>query len=297
MERNVSFYSGPGLRLEGIVEIPDDDESGVKLRPGIVLCQAGTGTKEVFMPEVSHWLVGRGYVVMRFDYRGFGAGEGRSCRLIPLEQVEDIRNAITFLQQQDEVDDNRIGLWGPSTGGANVSYTSGIDPRVKCMVSLSGMGDMGRFLKDIRRYWEWREFLKTLEEDRIKRVMTGTSRCVVTSEIVLPVSSSGMDTLPVPKNPAAQKNELSLESVEAMIQYRPESVVDRISPRAAMWIYTADDTVVPIEESRSMYHKAREPKKLVEISGFKHYELYHGAGFNRVMAHAAEWFDTYLGPV
>lgn len=294
MERKVYFYSGQGLRLPGILEIPD--ERGVsERRPGIVLGHAGTGTKEILLPEVSKWLVSKGYAVMRFDYRGFGESDGPKCRLIPLEQVEDIRNAITFMQQQDEVDRKRIGLWGASSGGANVSYTAGIDTRVKCMVCVSGMGDMGRWLQAIRRYWEWKKFLKTLEEDRIKRVLTGESRRVITAEIVLPVSSSGMDTLPVPKNPAAQKNELTLESAEAMINYRPETVVDRISPRAAMWIYAAEDTVVPIEESQSMYQKAHEPKKLAVIEGFKHYELYHGPGFERVMTHATEWLDIYLG--
>jgi hypothetical protein len=293
MERKFCFYSGSELKLAGILEIPDKPGVSGK-RPGIVLCQAGTGNKDIFMPEVSNWLVSKGYAVMRFDYRGFGESEGPECRLIPQEQVEDIRNAITFIQQQDEVDEERIGLWGPSSGGANVSYTAGVDTRVKCMVSLSGMGDMGRWLQAIRRYWEWKDFLKILEDDRAQRVLTGESRRVITSEIVLPVSSSGMDTLPVPKNPAAQKNELSLESAEAMVHYRPESVVDRISPRAAMWIYTAEDTVVPIEESQSMYQNAREPKKLVTIKGLKHYELYHGPGFEQVMTNSTEWFDTYL---
>ena len=127
----------------------------------------------------------KGYAVLRFDYRGFGQSEGPKHRLIPSEQVEDIRNAITCMQQQAEVDGERIGLWGPSSGGANVSYTTGIDPRVKCMVSVSGMGDMGRWLKTIRRYWEWREFLNTLEDDRKQRVRTGTSALMVTSKIVL----------------------------------------------------------------------------------------------------------------
>ena len=79
-----------------------------------------------------------------------------------------------------------------------------------------------------------------------------------------------------------------------MIQYRPETVVDRIFPRAAMWIYTPEDTVVPPEESKSMYQKAHEPKKLVSMEGFKHYELYHGAGFDIVMKNTLEWFADYL---
>ena len=293
MEKQVSFYSGAGLRLAGILEVPDEGEKGIK-RPGIVLCHAGTGTKETFLPEISQRLVKKGYAVLRFDYRGFGESEGLKCRLIPWEQVDDIRNAITFMQLQGEVDGERIGLWGPSSGGANVSYTAGVDRRVKCMVSVSGMGDMGRWLKDIRRYWEWKEFLQRLEKDRTNRVLSGVSQKVVTSEIVLPVSSSGMDTLPAPKNPAAQKNELTLESAESMTQFRPETVVDRISPRAAMWIYTPEDTVVPIEESQSMYQKALEPKKLVAIEKFKHYELYHGAGFDLAMKNTLEWFNTYL---
>jgi hypothetical protein len=238
--------------------------------------------------------VKKGYAILRFDYRGFGQSEGPKHRLIPSEQVEDIRNAITCMQLQPEVDSELIGLWGPSSGGANVSYTSGIDPRVKCMVSVSGMGDMGRWLKTIRRYWEWREFLNALETDRKQRVRTGTSARMVTSKIVLLSPTSGIESLPKPKNPAAQQNELTLESVEAMIHFKPESVVDRIAPRAALWIYPEDDTVVPVEESQSMYARAHEPRKLVALKGFKHYELYQGAGFKQVMNHSTEWFEYYL---
>ena len=52
MEKKVSFYSGVSLRLAGILEVPDEGEKGIK-KPAIVLCHAGTGTKEAFLPEVS----------------------------------------------------------------------------------------------------------------------------------------------------------------------------------------------------------------------------------------------------
>jgi len=117
---------------------------------------------------------------------------------------------------------------------------------------------------------------------------------VLTSEIVLPVPSSGMDTLPLPKNPAAQKNELTLASARAMMNFKPEMVVQHIAPRAAMWIYTIEDTVIPIEESQSMYQKADEPKKLIALEKFKHYELYQGKGFKSVMTHSTEWFNAHL---
>lgn len=296
-ERKVQYYSGPGFKLAGIIEVPSDYKEGKK-RPGIILCQGPAGLKENLMPEVSKWLVGRGYVVLRFDYRGFGESEGPPRRLIPLEQVEDIRSGITLIQQQTEVDSSRIGLMGFScVGGANVSYTAGIDTRVKCMVSVSGFGDGQRWMKSIRRYWEWQEWLRKLDEDRVNRALTGKSRYVELKEIIVrdPESEEAaikaMEMYPELK---AVSDVVSSDSAEAIINFRPETVVDKISPRAAIWIYPGNDTIVPIEESQSMYRKAGEPKKLVVLEGEVHHALYEGPGFELMMAHSMGEFDSYL---
>jgi alpha/beta superfamily hydrolase len=107
MEKKILFYSGPGLKLVGILKSADDRMAS-DVKPGVVLCHAGTGTKETFLPEISQRLVSNGYVVLRFDYRGFGESEGHESRLIPWEQGDDIRSAITFMQLQDGVDRKRI---------------------------------------------------------------------------------------------------------------------------------------------------------------------------------------------
>jgi hypothetical protein len=46
------------------------------------------------MPAVSQWLNRIGLVALRFSYRGVGESEGPAYRLIPLEQVEDIRKPL-----------------------------------------------------------------------------------------------------------------------------------------------------------------------------------------------------------
>lgn len=304
MEKKVYFYSGPGLKLTGILSVPPDYEEGAGKQPGVVLCQGPGGYKnpeavamDTLMPTVSQWLNRAGFVALRFSYRGVGESEGPEYRLIPLEQVEDIRNAITFIQQQQEVDADRIGLFGAATGGANVSYVAGIDPRVKCIVSISGMGDLGRWARSARPYWEWLEWLKVLDKDRVNRVLTGKSRIVQMTDIIPPD--------PAAKREAAKMAEisselratamlLSLESADTMSNYRPETVVDRISPRAAMWICAGNDSLVPIDESRSMYQKAKEPKKLVILEGVEHHALYHSPALEQIMTHATEWFDTHL---
>jgi uncharacterized protein len=294
LEKAAVFYSGPGLKLAAIIEKPKLLEGG---HPAVVLCNGPGGGKDGLVDRVSHELVKAGYIAMRFDYRGITDSEGPRKRHIPLEHVEDIRNAVTFLQQQKGVDPDRIGLWGAATGGAEASYTAGVDTRIKCLVSVNGMGDLGRWFRTIRRYWEWQEFLKKLEADRIKRVTTGISEEVETSDIITrdPVTQHYVDEkaklFPAQAN---VKRLMSLESAEAMISFKPETVVAQISPRAAMWIYASADTLVPPDQSRTMYENAREPKKLMVLDNVEHHGLYEAEPFNRIMSATIDWFNTHL---
>jgi len=52
------------------------------------------------------------------------------------------RRAITFLEQQPEVDASRIGIFGVSMGGRLTWLVAGTDPRVKAAVSIYGSVDM-----------------------------------------------------------------------------------------------------------------------------------------------------------
>lgn len=80
-------------------------------------------------------LAQKGYVAMAIGYRG-----------IPvryyLKDVEDARNAITYLESLPYVDRSRIGIFGHSRGGmaALMSVASG-DKRIKSVVSASAPTD------------------------------------------------------------------------------------------------------------------------------------------------------------
>ena len=81
-----------------------------------------------------------GYVTLRFDMRGCGNSEGEFGRVICLEQVEDLGNALTFLAGHPAVDAGRIGVIGSSFGGAVAVYAGGTNPRVAAVVSNGGWG-------------------------------------------------------------------------------------------------------------------------------------------------------------
>ena len=52
-----------------------------------------------------------------------------------MKQVEDVRNAISYLQGEPGVDPDRIGLWGSSFAGGNAIVVAALDARVKAIVS------------------------------------------------------------------------------------------------------------------------------------------------------------------
>src|SRR5215212_7336995 len=148
MARSVSFYS-EGVRLAGDLFLPDDLRSG-ETRAGIVLCHGYTGVRNLYLPEVARILNGAGYVVPTFDYKGWGDSEGPRARLAPYSRVADVQAALSFLAAQEEADPARLGIYGTSYGGATVVFVTAIDPRVKCVVSVVGIGHGARWMRSAR---------------------------------------------------------------------------------------------------------------------------------------------------
>ena len=122
-----------------------------------------------------------GYICLGFDYRGFADSEGERGRVILSEQVQDINNAITFLQLQENVDHNRIGLIGWGMGASHVIEVTAKNKRVSAVAALNGFYNGERWLKSVHTYRDWRNILETLEEDRIRRVTKGDSLLAIHS--------------------------------------------------------------------------------------------------------------------
>lgn len=292
MERVAQFFSA-GIPIAANVHVPDDLQVGER-RPAIVLCHGFGGIKDLALPDLARVFVEAGYVVLRFDYRGFGESGGTRFRLIPLEQVEDIRNAITFLSLQPEVDPNRIGIYGTSFGGANAIYATALDSRAKCVVSTVGIGNGERWLRSLRRNWEWIEFRKRVLADRNQRVLTGASEMVDSDDIMISDPESDAWHQEVLQEFPERAYKLPLETADAIFEYKPEDVVHLIAPRPALFITLAEDHLVPNDQSRAMYARAGEPKELVVLEGPMHHDVYTGEPFRQVMGLARGWFERYL---
>ena len=139
-----------------------------------------------------------------FDYRGWGDSEGNERGwVMPKWQAEDIRNAITFMQTRPEIDPDRIATYGSGgTGGGNAVYVAAIDSRVKCCVSYLGVSSGRDWLHSMRREYEWVDYLKSIDDDRKKRVTTGSGAIVSAREGGIMVQTPERQTTTIKKDVA-----------------------------------------------------------------------------------------------
>ena len=294
MKRSVSFYS-EGIQLQGDLYLPAGLSPWEK-RAAVLLCHGYTGIKDLYLPANARALNDAGYVAMTFDYKGWGESEGARTRLAPYSRVADVQATMTFLGLQAEVDAERMGLFGTSYGGSTVTWVGAIDPRAKCIVSVVGVGNGLRWMSRVRRPDEWHDLLELSRQDRERRVTTGNSELVDRSEILLPDRQSAeLAAAQRQGNPAAVST-IPLEYVDDTLGFNAEWVVDKVSPRPIMFITTDNDRLVLPEESEQLYARAKEPKKLVVLKGYSHYEVYEGPAFHEVMAASLEWYRQYIPP-
>ena len=292
MPKPVTFFS-EGVKLAGDLYLPADLARGEK-RAGIVLCHGYTGVRNIYLPDNARVLAEAGYVVLNFDYKGWGDSEGPKTRLAPHSRVADVQAALTFLAAQPEVAADLLGIYGTSYGGATVVWVAAIDPRVKCTVAVVGIGNGVRWMRSVRRPDEYYYLLEHAAADRTRRALEGTSEFVERAEILLPDRQSAELGMAARRNNPAAVTTIPLEFIDDTLGFNPEWVVDKIAPRPILFITSDNDRLVPPAESEALYARAGEPKKLVVLNGYGHYEVYEGEAFQEVMAATTDWYARYI---
>ena len=289
---SVSFYS-EGVRLEGDLYRPKGADAD-ELRAGIVLCHGYTGVKSLYLPDNARVLTEAGYVVLTFDYKGWGASEGPRTRLAPFSRVADVQAALTYLGTRPGVDPTHLGLYGTSYGGATAVWAAALDERVRCVVSVVGIGDGRRWMRSVRRPDEWHDLLEHAREDREQAVISGKSAPAERDEILMQDrASAALSAAQRANNPDAVST-VPASFIDETLSFHADWVVGKIAPRPLLIITTEDDRLVPPEESQSLYSHAGEPKKLIVLKGYGHYDVYAEPAFGEVMAATLAWYRAHL---
>lgn len=295
--RKVTFHSGGG-KVAGLLWVPDGLAPGER-RPAIISARGFGSVKEFVNPGFAARLNGAGYIALGFDYRGLGESDGVPGRLIPADHVEDIRSAITFLQTLPEVDGGKIGLLGDSMGGSHVLAAAAVDKRAACVVSYGGPGDMERWYRGLVGYERFLGWKARIEEERQRRAVTGGSTYVSTYDFLAFGAKERAEWDELQKQFPASHPDITIETAEKYLEYKPERVVDQIAPRPVFFVTAETSVIVPPDESVSLYEKAREPKKLWIIppadASFRYATHMKGHGYSDAVANAfIAWFEQWI---
>jgi hypothetical protein len=125
-----------GVTLRGtLVQTPTGGR-----RPALVLVSPW-GTPDTIYLAQSDALARRGYVVLSYTTRGFGASGG-TVSLAGPQDVDDVSDVLDWLTTRPNVDPRRIGLGGVSYGAGISLLAAAFEPRVKAVVAFSGWTDL-----------------------------------------------------------------------------------------------------------------------------------------------------------
>lgn len=134
--RKVEFMS-EGLILKGNLYLPSTYKEGHKL-PVIITVGPFTQVKEQVAAVYSKKMAEAGFAAFAFDFRFWGESEGlpRSFES-PKDKVQDIKNAVTYLQTLPEIDGSRIGIIGACFGAGYVAKAVAEEPRIKSWATVA----------------------------------------------------------------------------------------------------------------------------------------------------------------
>jgi dipeptidyl aminopeptidase/acylaminoacyl peptidase len=286
---SVAFYS-EGESVSGLWRTPDQ-VSG-KLR-AVVQGPGWLGLKDAKLYLRYHEaLTAAGFGVLVFDYRGFGDSGGERV-LSPARQLQDLRNAVTYLASRDDVEADAIGVFGSGgTGGGNAVLLAEADPRIRAAVSQLPVADGRDWLHRMRSEAEWLAFLQLLDEDRRTRVLEGSGRMVhPREEIMVPTPERRTTTV---KNDVDDRipTAVSLGAADEILDYRPLDAAAKLTTPLLV-VAIEGDATTPTDHAVAIYDAARGPRRLVMQRHTTHYAAYDQY-WTQVTPQIVAWFDRYL---
>jgi fermentation-respiration switch protein FrsA (DUF1100 family) len=292
---NVEFRVADGTTLSAWLYRPADLQGPA---PAVTMAHGFGATKEHGIDKVARTFAEAGFVVLLHDHRNFGTSGGTPRHDIdPWRQIEDWRQAITYLESLDDVDPGRIGLWGMSFAGGHAIVLGATDRRLRAVVAQTPSID--GYAAGLRRIapHDLAAFEATLDDDLRAQLRGAPPRTqqLVDADPNVPAQYHAKDTVdfllqPVP--PGTWRNEITLQSNRRARMYQPGQWVDRVSPTPLLMIVAEHDTTAVTDLALAAYQRALEPKQLVLMPG-GHYAGFFDA-YKQSSQATIDWFHRYL---
>jgi pimeloyl-ACP methyl ester carboxylesterase len=279
--RPVFFFQDDGFRIAGELYAGEGPASCA-----VAFCHGWGGTKNIVAPVLAEELVARiGAAALVFDYSGWGESDGPRGRLDPWREVRDIHAAVSFLQGEFPELAARIGLYGFSFGGAISTVAAATDDRVGALVAIASFRDGDEFMRDLRPWWQYKEFKDKISADRVSRARSGVSEEVDPDWILVRDPEAKAFNEELRRNHPERNFMLDVTTADLICQFDPGAVAPRLVGKPSLFIHCGEDKLCPPRHSVEL--AALAGGDVLVLPGLGHYEIYDGPGLEAVSAAAA----------
>ncbi len=268
-----------------------------KTRPPVVVMAHGFGAQRDFgLQPYAERFVSEGMAVFLFDYRNFGASEGKPRNLVnPWRHLRDWKHAVSYVRSLKEVDGGRIALWGSSYSGGHVMVTASRDPEIRAVcaqvpfvdgissaaytgwrhawqATVAGLRDLGRAI--------------TFREPYKVPIVSDPETFGIMNT---PESKPGYLAL-VPEG-SDWKNECPARAVLELLFYRPATRTREVRCPALIVLGEKDSLIRPRAVEKAV---SRMREVTIVHLPVGHFDVYTGEWFNRVVAMQADFLRRHL---
>ncbi|MUP38994.1 alpha/beta hydrolase [Labilibaculum euxinus] len=287
-------YLSDGLKICALQYIPHKNSKC----PAIVMAHGFGLPKEAYINKFAELFAENGFAVILFDYRNLGESEGTPRGEInPFMQIDDYKNSISYAASLEQVDANRIGIWGTSYSGGHVIVTAATDRRVKCVVSqvptISGSQSNSRRMPAQKDDGYW----KLVSKDRINRIKGKDpmmKKLVGEANLnpLYPMEEAREYYTKAQALSTSASNEVTFRSTEYARMYEPGVYASLVSPTPILFVVALKDIVTPTDLCLKSYQESLQPKELITLPG-GHFTPYIEQ-FDIAAKAALNWFLNHL---
>ena len=260
--------------------------------PVIVMCHDFIGVQGILLPEVAQAFARDGFVVVTFDYRGFGDSGGERGRLKVAAQQLDIREVMRWVRTNPVLDERRIGLWGTGLGGGHALCVAYQNPQVRCVVSqipvLDGEALVTQGMSSVDRAF----FLIELEKREIRRRIDSNELWVSVSQLIRDQASQQFLLQQLRACPV-MCTRMPYLTLRELRHFQASPFASGVEQPTLM-VLAEHDHLTPDAQIRAVYDALAGGKSLYRVSGAEHYDLYRAPWRDEALQAQRAWFQTYL---
>jgi fermentation-respiration switch protein FrsA (DUF1100 family) len=268
-------FESEGETLVGNLYLPVNYQPGDRL-PAVVVSGAWISVKEQMAGLYAQKLAEQGFAALAFDSRYYGESGGTPRQFeSPEAKVEDIKNAITYLQSLPSIDGDRISGLDICFGAGYMAKAATEDSRLKSFATVAA------WLHDAATLD--RVFGSEVIDQRMQAGLAAERRYAQTGEVET-VRAFATETDPIvamtgepiyygnPERGSIRewRNEFAVKSWVGWIQFEAMALAPQVNT-PALFVHS-DGSALP-ENVKQFYSEVAGPKQIVWLEG-NHFDFY-----------------------